>query len=211
LSSLIGDIAGWATDVIESLGYIGLAMIIALENVFPPIPSEAVLPLAGFLTGQGRMNFFGAVVAATIGAVVGALVLYGVGYWFGDARLRWLVRNYGKLLGVSESDLDKANAWFDKHEGLAVLICRVVPIVRSLISIPAGIRRMPLLPFIGYTALGAGVWNSILIGAGWALGDNWEEVEEYVGYLQYVVIVAVAAAIVYWFWKRNPFKSRTTA
>ncbi|CAN0503823.1 unnamed protein product, partial [Phaeothamnion confervicola] len=108
-------------------------------------------------------------------------------------------------------DFDKANAWFDEHEGLAVLICRVVPIVRSLISIPAGIRRMPLLPFIGYTALGAGVWNSILIGAGWALGDNWEAVEEYVGYLQYVVIVAVIAAVVYWIWKRNPFKSRTPA
>jgi len=211
LSSLLGDLAGWATDVIEKLGYTGLALIIALENVFPPIPSEAVLPLAGFLTGQGRMNYFGAVVAATLGAVVGALVLYAIGYWFGDARLRWLVRHYGKFLGVSEADLDKANAWFDQHEGLAVLICRVVPIVRSLISIPAGIRRMPLLPFIGYTALGAGVWNSILIGAGWALGDNWEAVEEYVGYLQYVVIVAVVAAVAYWFWKRNPFKSRTPA
>lgn len=211
MSSLIGDIAGWATDVIEKLGYVGLAMIIALENVFPPIPSEAVLPLAGFLTGQGRMNFFGAVVAATIGAVVGALVLYGVGYWFGDARLRWLVRKYGKFLGVSESDLDKANAWFDDKGGVAVLFCRVVPIVRSLISIPAGIRRMPLLPFIGYTALGAGVWNSVLIGAGWALGDNWDEVEQYVGYLQYVVIALVVAAVIFWFWKRNPFKSRTPA
>lgn len=211
MSSLLGDIAGWATDVIEKLGYPGLAMIIALENVFPPIPSEAVLPLAGFLTGQGRMNFFGAVAAATFGAVVGALVLYGIGYWFGDARLRWLVRKYGRFLGVSEADLDKANAWFDDKGGIAVLLCRVVPIVRSLISIPAGIRRMPLLPFIGYTALGAGVWNSILIGAGWALGDNWEEVEEYVGYLQYVVIVAVVAAVVFWFWKRNPFKSRTSA
>lgn len=211
MTSFLGDLAGWATDVIEKLSYFGLALIIALENVFPPIPSEAVLPLAGFLTGQGRMNYFGAVLAATIGAVVGALVLYGVGYWFGDARLRWLVRKYGRLLGVSEGDLDKANAWFDKHEGMAVLICRVVPIVRSLISIPAGIRRMPLLPFIGYTALGAGVWNSILIGAGWALGDNWEKVENYVGYLQYVVIVAVIAAVAYWFWKRNPFKSRISA
>lgn len=211
MSSLLGDLAGWATDVIESLGYVGLAMIIALENVFPPIPSEAVLPLAGFLTGQGRMNYFGAVLAATLGAVVGALALYGIGYWFGDTRLRWLARKYGRILGVSESDLDKANGWFDKHQGKAVLFCRVVPIVRSLISIPAGIRRMPLLPFVGYTALGAGVWNSILIGAGWALGDNWDEVEQYVGYLQYVVIVGVIAAIAYWFWKRNPFKSRASA
>ncbi|MGB3307774.1 MAG: DedA family protein [Thermomicrobiales bacterium] len=210
MGDLIGGIASWATDVIEKLGYAGLAMIIALENVFPPIPSEAVLPLAGFLTGQGRMSFPLAVLAATLGAVVGALALYGVGYWFGDSRLRWLVRKYGRLLGVSEADLDKANTWFDKHGARAVLFCRVVPIVRSLISIPAGIRRMPLLPFVGYTALGAGVWNTILIGAGWWLGDRWEDVEQYVGYLQYVVIVAVIAFGVWWIWKRNPFRTRTT-
>jgi len=208
LGELIGGIASWATDVIEKLGYAGLAMIIALENVFPPIPSEAVLPLAGFLTGQGRMSFPGAILAATFGAVVGALVLYGVGYWFGDARLRWLVIRYGRLLGVSESDLDKANGWFDRHGGRAVLFCRVVPIVRSLISIPAGIRRMPLLPFIGYTALGAGIWNTILIAAGWWLGDRWEDVEQYVGYLQYVVIAAVIAVGILWVRKRNPFRRR---
>lgn len=210
MGDLIGGVASWATDVIEKLGYAGLAMIIALENVFPPIPSEAVLPLAGFLTGQGRMSFPLAILAATLGAVVGALALYGVGYWFGDSRLRWLVRKYGRLLGVSEGDLDKANAWFDKHGARAVLFCRVVPIVRSLISIPAGIRRMPLLPFVGYTALGAGVWNTILIGAGWWLGDRWEDVEQYVGYLQYVVIVAVIAFGVWWIWKRKPFRTRTT-
>jgi len=207
LGDLVGGLANWATDVIEQLGYAGLAMIIALENVFPPIPSEAVLPLAGFLTGQGRMSFPGAVLAATSGAVVGALVLYAAGYWFGDCRLRWLVTRYGRLLGAGEADLDKASGWFDRHGGRAVLFCRVVPIVRSLISIPAGIRRMPLLPFIGYTALGSGVWNTILIGAGWWLGDSWEEVEQYVGYLQYVVILAVLAVILLWIWKRKPFRS----
>lgn len=202
MSSLLGDLTGWVTDVIESLGYWGLAFLVALENVFPPIPSEIILPLAGFLTGQGRMNFFLAVIAATVGAVVGALVLYGVGYYFGEERVRWMVVNWGKWLGFKEEDVDKADEWFDKHGGLAVLICRMVPIVRSLISIPAGLRKMPMAKFVLYTAIGSLLWNSILIGAGWILGDNWEEAEQYVGYLQYVVIVAVVILVAWWIWAR---------
>lgn len=202
MSSMLGDFASWATDVIESLGYWGLAFLVALENVFPPIPSELVLPLAGFLTGDGRMNFFIAVFAATAGSVSGALILYGIGYWFGEQRVRTIVRRWGTWLGFKESDVDKADEWFDKYGGLAVLFCRVVPIVRSLISIPAGLRHMSLVPFILYTALGSGVWNTLLIGAGWVLGDNWTEVEEYVGYLQYLVLVVIVIAGVWWVWNR---------
>lgn len=202
MSSMLGDFASWATDVIESLGYWGLAFLVALENVFPPIPSELVLPLAGFLTGDGRMNFFIAVFAATAGSVSGALILYGIGYWFGEQRVRTIVRRWGTWLGFKESDVDKADEWFDKYGGLAVLFCRVVPIVRSLISIPAGLRHMSLVPFILYTALGSGVWNTLLIGAGWVLGDNWTEVEEYVGYLQYLVLIVIVIAGVWWVWNR---------
>lgn len=192
----LSGIASWVTDVVESLGYVGLFLMIALENVFPPIPSEVVLPLAGFLTGQGRMWFPGAVLAATAGSLAGALILYYAGYYFGEERVRWLVRRYGKWAMLSEADIDKADDWFDRHDREAVLIGRVFPIVRSLISIPAGIRRMPLGKFLFYTAIGSAVWNTTLIGIGWILGDNWEEVEQYVGYLQYLVILGVLAAVV---------------
>ena len=211
MSSLLGDLAGWATDVIEQLGYWGLAFMVALENVFPPIPSEVVLPMAGFLTGNGRMNYGLALLAATVGSVVGALILYEIGHLFGERRLRALVRRYGTWLGVKESDIDKADEWFDRYGGLAVMLCRVVPIVRSLISIPAGLRRMPLGTFVLYTTIGSSVWNAILIGAGWILGDNWEEVEQYVGYLQYLVIIAVLLVAAWWVWNRIIRRERSGA
>ena len=198
----LSGIASWVTDVVESLGYIGLLLMIALENVFPPIPSELVLPLAGFLTGQGRMWFPGAVLAATLGSILGALILYYAGYYFGEHRVRALVRKFGKWAMVSESDIDKANNWFDDHDREAVLFGRMFPVVRSLISIPAGIRRMPMTRFLIYTAIGSAIWNTALIGIGWILGDNWEEVEQYVGYLQYLVILAVLAGVAWFVYKK---------
>jgi membrane protein DedA with SNARE-associated domain len=194
----LSGIASWVTDVVETLGYVGLFLMIALENVFPPIPSEVVLPLAGFLTGQGRMWFPGAVLAATAGSIAGALILYYIGYVLGEKRVRWLVRRYGKWAMLSEADIDKADDWFDKHDREAVLIGRLFPVVRSLISIPAGIRHMRMGKFLLYTAIGSAVWNATLIGIGWILGDNWDAVEKYVGYLQYLVILLVLAAVA-WF------------
>lgn len=200
---MLDGLASWATDVIERLGYTGVVLMIILENVFPPIPSEAILPLAGFLSGQGRMWLPGVILAATFGAVIGALILYYAGAWFGEARVRWLVRRYGRWFAVAEGDIDKADGWFDRHGGKAVMICRLVPIVRSLVSIPAGIRRMNLTTFVLYTAIGSGVWNSILILTGWWLGDNWEEVGTYVDYLEYPVILAVLGAVAWFIWKRK--------
>jgi membrane protein DedA with SNARE-associated domain len=194
----LSGIASWVTDVVEKLGYLGLFLMIALENVFPPIPSEVVLPWAGYLTGQGKMWFPGAVLAATAGSLAGALVLYYAGYYFGEARVRRLVRRYGKWAMLGEADIDKADDWFDRHDRVAVLIGRLFPVVRSLISIPAGIRRMPMGKFLLYTAIGSAIWNTTLIGIGWILGKNWDAVERYVGYLQYLVILGVLAAIV-WF------------
>lgn len=202
INDLLSAFVNWAKDVIEAVGYPGLAFLITLENVFPPIPSEGVLPMAGFLAGEGKMNLFIAIFAATVGSVIGALILYGLGHWFGEDRVRALVRRWGNWLGVSERDVDKADAWFDRYGGLAVMICRVVPIVRSLISIPAGLRRMPLTTFIFYTALGSGVWNTLLIGAGWILGDHWERVADYVDYFEYVAIVAVIIFAIWWIWNR---------
>lgn len=198
----LSGIASWVTDVVEELGYIGLLLMIALENVFPPIPSELVLPLAGFLTGQGRMWFPGAVVAATAGSVIGALILYYAGYYFGEHRVRALVRRFGTWAMISEKDIDTADDWFDRHDREAVLFGRLFPVVRSLISIPAGIRHMRMWKFLIYTTIGSGIWNTVLIGVGWILGDNWEEVEQYVGYLQYLVILAVLAGVVWFVYKR---------
>lgn len=189
-------------SLVDRLGYLGLALAIAAENLFPPIPSEAILPLAGFNVSRGEFSYLLVVVATTIGSVFGALVLYALGRWLGKDRLRALVRDHGAKVFLKTEDVDKADAWFDRYGPPAVLLCRMVPIVRSLISIPAGIDRMPLHTFIVFTALGSAAWNAVLVGAGWALGSQWDRVEVAVGYLQYVVIV-VGALLVILFLRRR--------
>jgi len=189
-------------DIIERFGYAGIALLIALETVFPPLPSEIILPLGGFTASRGDLTLWGVMLAATLGSVVGALILYGVGRWFGQERLYWLVDRYGRYVMLKQSDIDKANSWFERYSGKAVIIGRLVPVVRSLVSIPAGLTKMPLPIFIVYTALGSAAWNGILVGSGYLLGDNWEEVEEYVGYFQYAVILAAIALVGWFVWSR---------
>ena len=208
---MLSGISDWVTDIVETLGYIGVAALIALENNFPPLPSELILPLAGFETGRGHFNYFLMVIAATIGSVVGALVLYYVAHFVGEHRIRALVRRYGRWFQVSEADIDRADGWFDRYSTLAVLVCRCVPIIRSLVSIPAGFRRMNMARFVIFTAIGSAVWNAALIGAGWALGDNWEDVGNYVGYFQYVVIAVVVLAVAWFFWRRISSRSGSRA
>ena len=197
---LVGGIIG----VVESIGYLGVALIVALENVITVIPSELVLPLAGFLASQGRLWLPGVVVAATVGSVAGALVMYAFGYWLGEPRVRVLVRRYGRWVFVSESDLDRALEWFREHGALAVLVGRLVPSVRSLVSIPAGICHMALGRFAAYTAIGSAIWNSALIGLGWLLGENWPVVSVYARWLEYAVLVVVALAVLWFIWRRLP-------
>jgi membrane protein DedA with SNARE-associated domain len=199
---VLGDLTEWVTDVIDALGYLGVAFLVALESVFPPIPSEVVLPLAGFVAGRGDASLPGMILAATIGSVVGAWVLYGLSAWIGPIRLRRFVLRYGKWFGVKERDLDRAEAWFDKRATAAVLLGRCVPLVRSIVSVPAGFRRMPIGTFTLYTALGSLVWNVALIGAGAILGDRWEEVGDVVGLLQAAVVIAVVAAVAWFAWAR---------
>ena len=198
----LGDALSWVTYVIETLGYVGVAVVLALESVFPPIPSEAVLPLTGYLVSQGRMSFVGAVIASTIGAVVGALILYWVGYALGEKRTRALVKRYGRWMLLTEEDLDRAQGWFDRHGKVAVLIGRLAPLVRSLVSIPAGVTRMPLATFTLYTAIGSALWNAALIGAGWALGASWTYVQEYQRYFGYAVLAVLGLAIGWFVWRR---------
>jgi membrane protein DedA with SNARE-associated domain len=196
---LIGE---WTMGVIQDAGYPGLALLVTLEMVFPPIPSELVLPLAGFLTGQGLLLYPLAVLAATLGSVVGALLLYGVGRTVGERRIRALTRRYGKWLLMDERDLDRARAWFDRYDAAAVFLGRLAPGVRSLVSIPAGVAGMPIGRFAWYTALGSGLWNAGLIGLGWLLGAHWETATDYLRPLTVLVVAGLGAAGLVLAWKR---------
>src|SRR5262245_15922851 len=153
--AFLGGLTKRVTEIVEELGYIGIAGLIALENIVPPIPSELILPLAGYMAWDGRFSLPVVIVAATVGSIVGALVLYAAGAWLGDARVRALVERFGGILGVGERDLDRANDWFDRYGAIAVLLCRLVPVARSLVSIPAGLRRMPLGRFVIYSGAGS--------------------------------------------------------
>lgn len=192
---MLDRIAEWAANVIDTLGYPGLTVLVALENVFPPIPSEVILPLAGFLTGQGRFSFLLVLIATTIGSITGALILYGIGAAAGQQRVRRLVERYGQWALLTPADLTRAENWFDRYGQIAVFTGRLAPVVRSLVSIPAGYRRMPLDRFLLLTAAGSAIWNGALVGLGWALGENWHSIERYVGWLQYLVL-AIALLLI---------------
>ena len=199
---MFGDLSTWVSDVISSIGYAGVAFLVALESVFPPIPSEVVLPFAGFYAGRGDASVPGMMLAATVGSVVGAWILYGLAAWIGPDRLRAFVVRRGRWFGVKEPDLDRAEAWFDRRADAAVLFGRCVPLVRSIVSIPAGFRRMPFLRFTLYTALGSLVWNVALVGAGAVLGSRWEQVGSVMAVFQWVVIVAIVGLVGWFAWTR---------
>ncbi len=185
------NIGQWVLDVVSALGYVGLALLLLAENLFPPIPSEVVLPLAGFLVGRGDLGFWQALFASTFGSVAGALVLYTLGRYGG----RGLVLRYGSFLRVDEDALDRADGWFRRYGDWVVLFARVVPFARSVVSIPAGTMKMPVVRFTVLTALGSFVWNGLLIGAGVVLGANWQRVEVWIGSYSDAVLIVVALAV----------------
>jgi membrane protein DedA with SNARE-associated domain len=187
-----GGLTGTVLDLMEALGALGVGLAILLETVVPPIPSEVVLPLAGFLAQTGRMSLLAAFLAATAGSLLGAALLYQLGSWLGPERSRRLL---DRLPLVEAADVDKAFRAFERHGRTAVLIGRLVPVVRSFVSVPAGVVRMPWPQFLLYTALGSALWNGLLIGAGVALGTRYELVERYVGLLDGALVVAVAVAL----------------
>ena len=194
-SSALGGVADWAVGVMEAIGAPGAGLAIALENLFPPLPSEVILPLAGFAANQGNFSLVAALIWTTLGSVVGAWVLYGIGAALGRDRMRALV---SKVPLVDIEDVDRVEAWFNKHGYKAVFFGRMIPIFRSLISIPAGIERMPIWKFLALTTAGSLIWNSIFVFAGYYLGENWHIVEEYAGVFQKIVIVVVAVAAVWY-------------
>jgi membrane protein DedA with SNARE-associated domain len=198
----VSDLADWVTDIIDRLGYLGVAMLVALENLFPPIPSEIVLPFAGFVARDGRATLIGMLVAATIGSLLGAWALYGVSAAIGPERLHRFVTHHGRWFRVTSTDISKAERFFDRRAVVAVTLGRCVPLVRSLVSIPAGFRRMPFATFTLYTAIGSLIWNTGLIGAGYVLRQNWNDVEPVLSVAQYVVIAGTVGAIGWFVWRR---------
>ncbi|MDL5057048.1 DedA family protein [Geitlerinema calcuttense] len=195
--------AQWITTIMNSLGYGGIALLMFLENLFPPIPSELIMPLAGFTVAQGQMNFTLAVLAGLAGTLLGALPWYYVGYAFGEERIKQFVDRYGRWLTLSSQDIEKANRWFDRNGKKAVLTGRLVPGVRTLISLPAGLNRMPFIPFLFYTSLGSVVWIGLLTFAGYALGNNYALVERYIGPLSKIILLALVIFVVFWIVKRQ--------
>ena len=198
---MLEGLVEWTISVVETLGYAGVAALVALENLFPPIPSEVVLPLAGFVAAGGGATVWGMVAAATLGSMIGAYALYGISAAIGPVRLRQFVVRHGRWFGLSEEDLDRSEGWFDDHARLAVFVCRCIPLMRSLISIPAGFRRMPLGTFTLFTLAGSLVWNIGLVGAGYLLGEEWERVESPLDFVQKIVLALVALAIAWLVWR----------
>lgn len=179
--------AGWIFSVVDRLGAPGVGLLILLENLVPPIPSEVVLPLAGFRARTGSLDVLTVWPAATAGSVAGALVLYGLGAWLGYDRLYALAGRRWFIV-AGRRDIERGHELFGRHGGKVVLLARFVPFLRSVVSVPAGVSGMPLLRFTVLTAIGSGVWNAVFIALGWVLGENWEQVQGWLGPVGYVVV-----------------------
>lgn len=197
-------------NIILTLGYPGLAAVIFIENIFAPIPSEVVLPFAGFLVSSGKFTFVGILFWSTLGAILGAIALYYIGLWADEPVIRAFTRKYGRFLGVSEKDIDRSMSFFDKHGQLVIFFGRLIPLVRSLISLPAGMNRMSLPVFLLFTTLGSLLWNAILGGAGFYLGENWEVVLGIIDKYEKVWLVLMAAIIIGFFVYRIFFRKKNT-
>lgn len=181
----------WILTVMEQLGLAGVAFLMFLENVFPPIPSELIMPAAGFAAALGKMNIVAVIVAGTLGSVLGALPLYYLGTIFNEQRLLVLAQKYGKYFLIKPEDVTNANAWFNKYGKAVIFFGRMIPAIRSLISIPAGMNRMPMLPFLALTAVGSAIWTTLLAYAGFVLGANYDKVEAFISPISKIVVVVV--------------------
>lgn len=182
----------WIIEIMNSYGYVGIVLLIALENIFPPIPSEVILTFSGFLTTTSDVTIMGVIIFSTIGSVIGAIILFGIGRLLDVEKLEKIVYRWGHILRLTQKDVQKADAWFRKIGVWAVLIGRLVPIVRSLISIPAGMARMNFGIFLFFTTIGSLIWNSVLVSIGATLGSSWNMILEYVDIYSNVVFILLA-------------------
>lgn len=192
----------WIMQFMEQFGYFGIFMLITLENIFPPIPSEVILTFGGFMTTQTDMGVLGVVTVSTAGSVFGAIILYGIGMLLDVSRLEGIVEKYGHILRLKKKDIHKADEWFDKYGVWTVFFCRFIPVIRSLISLPAGMSGMNFVTFLLLTALGTLIWNVVLVSIGAAVGDSWETIADYMDIYSNVVyavlgLLAILFAVLY--------------
>jgi membrane protein DedA with SNARE-associated domain len=198
----------WITNTINSMGYWGIALLMFVENLFPPIPSELIMPLAGFTAsplqpGGAKLNVIGVFLAGVVGSVLGAVIWYYPGKLLGERRLKKLADKYGKWLTITSKDIDKAKHWFNSKGSKAVLIGRLVPGIRTVISVPAGLSEMPMIPFLFYTTLGSAAWVGLLTYSGYLLGSQYKLVDEYLAPVSKIVAIALVLALIVWIFRRK--------
>ncbi|EFS02764.1 DedA family protein [Listeria seeligeri] len=198
----------WITSIMADFGYIGIFLLIMVENLFPPIPSEIILTFGGFMTTVSSLNVVMVIIVATLGSVVGAILLYKVASYFGKERLTKIVLKYGRILRLKESDIERAENFFLKYGSWAVFLCRMIPLIRSLISIPAGMTQMKMSRFLVLTTAGSLLWNTVLIGLGAFLGESWNEIVVFMDSFSTIIygIIAVIVVVGLGFFFRARFK-----
>ncbi|EIE4865215.1 DedA family protein [Listeria monocytogenes] len=198
----------WITSIMADFGYIGIFVLIMVENLFPPIPSEIILTFGGFMTTVTSLNVVMVIIVATLGSVVGAILLYKVASYFGKERLTKIVLKYGRILRLKESDIERAENFFLKYGSWAVFLCRMIPLIRSLISIPAGMTKMKMSKFLILTTAGSLLWNTVLIGLGAMLGESWSEIVVFMDSFSTIIysIIAILAVVGLGFFFRARFK-----
>jgi membrane protein DedA with SNARE-associated domain len=196
----------WLTDIMSDFGYMGIIFLIAFENIFPPIPSEVILTFGGFMTTRSNLSIIGVIISATAGSVIGAIVLYIIGLQLDVAKLEKIVNRWGHILRITINDIHKADAWFDKYGSWTVFFCRFVPLIRSLISIPAGMSNMNVGLFLVFTTLGTLIWNIVLVYLGASVGASWEVIVEYMEIYSrviYVILFLLVIVLLFIFAKRR--------
>ena len=198
-------------SMMEQFGYFGIFFLIFIENIFPPIPSEVVLLFGGFMTTNTQLHLLGMIIFSTLGSTVGAIVLYYIGKIFNKERLKRIISGkIGKVLRLKNSDIDKADQWFDTKGNKTVFFCRFIPVVRSLISIPAGMSEMPIPKFLIYTILGSLIWNTVLLFVGNKVGENWKEIVEIMSQYSHIIlillIIGLIGFVIYYYSKKKPRK-----
>ncbi|MBK1961367.1 DedA family protein [Listeria ivanovii subsp. londoniensis] len=186
----------WITGIMTDFGYIGIFLLIIVENLFPPIPSEIILTFGGFMTTISAMNVVTVIIVATLGSVIGAILLYKVASFFGKERMTNFVLKYGRVLRLKESDIERAESFFLKYGSWAVFICRMIPLIRSLISIPAGMTQMKMSKFLILTTAGSLLWNTVLIGLGALLGESWNEIIVFMDSFSAIIYSVIALIVI---------------